>query len=78
MTMDADGTTGPQRGWGRYVAAVAQLLDGLGRPRVGFVGEVESTLPVGAGLSSSASLLVSLATAFCDVAAFPLDGLALA
>ena len=78
VTMAADGTGGPRSGWGRYVAAVAQLLDGAGRPAVGFVGEVDSTLAVGAGLSSSASLLVAVATVLCDVAAFRLDGLALA
>ena len=79
VTIAADGTGGGlQEGWGRYVAAVVQLLAEAGRPAVGFVGEVESTLPVGAGLSSSASLLVALATTLCDVAEFRLGGLALA
>jgi galactokinase len=78
VTMAADGTSGPQRGWGRYVAAVAQLLAEVGRRPVGLVAEVETTLPVGAGLSSSASLLVALTMALCDVAAFRLDGLPLA
>ena len=48
-----------QPSWGRYVAAVAELLGAS----VGFVGEVHSDLPLGAGLSSSASLEVSAALA---------------
>lgn len=34
------------------------------RPPIGLRGEVETTLPIGAGLSSSAALLVALALAF--------------
>ncbi|MEI2639917.1 MAG: galactokinase family protein [Microthrixaceae bacterium] len=43
--------------WGRYVAAVAQLL---GAP-LGVEGKITSDLPVGAGLSSSAALEVATA-----------------
>ncbi len=46
-------------GWGRFVAAVCAELE-LER---GFVAEVDSTLPVGAGLSSSSSFTVALALA---------------
>lgn len=46
--------------WGRYVAAVGSLMD---NPR-GFTGRVTTTLPVGAGLSSSAALEVASALAF--------------
>jgi galactokinase len=45
--------------WGRYVAAVASLMDS---PR-GFDGRVSTTLPVGAGLSSSAALEIAAALA---------------
>ncbi|HWI04243.1 MAG TPA: galactokinase family protein, partial [Acidimicrobiales bacterium] len=45
--------------WARYVAGVVAVL----RPAVGAVGKVESTLPVGAGLSSSAALEVAVALA---------------
>ena len=38
--------------WGRYVAAVARVIGAT----EGFDGEVRSTVPVGAGLSSSAAL----------------------
>ncbi len=56
----AGGRSAPRpAGWGAVVAAVAQLV----RPRAGFVGAVASTVPLGAGLSSSASLEVALALA---------------
>jgi galactokinase len=45
--------------WARYVAAVVASV----RPRKGGRGAVESNLPVGAGLSSSASLEVATALA---------------
>ena len=45
--------------WGRFVAAVVAEL----RPAIGFVGTVASTVPVGAGLSSSAALEVAVAVA---------------
>lgn len=45
--------------WARYVAGVVAQL----RPAAGFVGEVTSTLPAGAGLSSSAALEVAVALA---------------
>lgn len=46
-------------GWGRYVAAVVEEV----HPTDGFVGTVTTTLPVGAGLSSSAALEVAVALA---------------
>jgi galactokinase len=45
--------------WARYVAGVVGVL----RPSVGGTGTVETELPVGAGLSSSAALEVSVALA---------------
>jgi galactokinase len=45
--------------WARYAAGVIAEL----RPQAGFVGTVTTTLPVGAGLSSSAALEVAVALA---------------
>ena len=66
---DADGTVSIALGksfdaamtpsWGRYVGAVASLLDS---PR-GISGHVSTTIPVGAGLSSSAALEIAVALA---------------
>ena len=74
----ADGTGLEDAGWGRYVAAVAVELALLGRPAVGLEGRVSSTLPVGAGLSSSAALEVAVAVALCAVADFSVESMALA
>jgi galactokinase len=46
-------------GWARYVAAVVAELS----PETGFIGEVGTSIPIGAGLSSSAALEVALALA---------------
>lgn len=48
-----------QPAWGRYVAGVAAELG----TTVGFTGSVSTTIPVGAGLSSSAALEVAAALA---------------
>ena len=48
--------------WARYVAGVVAEL----QPDQGFVGEITTTLPLGAGLSSSASLEVAVALAVGD------------
>lgn len=62
----------------RYVAAVEAELAALGRRSVAFEGRVTSTLPVGAGLSSSAAVEVAIAIALCAVADFALAPLELA
>jgi galactokinase len=65
-------------GSGRYVDGVVEALARRGRPPVGIDAHVSSTVPVGAGLSSSAALEVSLALALCDAAGFQLSPLELA
>jgi galactokinase len=46
-------------GWGRYVAAVVAEVG----PTHGFEGRISTTIPIGAGLSSSAALEVAVALA---------------
>ncbi len=73
---DADGTVSLTLGqpfdasmtpsWGRYIGAVASLMDS---PR-GISGHVSTTIPVGAGLSSSAALEIAVALALdCELPA---------
>lgn len=69
---------GRAHGFGRYVAGVAAELALLGRPPVGLRGELRSTVPAGAGLSSSAALEIVVGLALCAVAEFELDPLQLA
>jgi galactokinase len=73
-----DGSGARAGDWGRYAQAVAAELAALGRPAVGLRGAVESDLPEGAGLSSSAALEVALALALCAVAGFEVEPLELA
>ncbi len=50
--------------WGRYVGAIASLIDS---PR-GISGHISTTIPVGAGLSSSAALEIAVALALnCEL-----------
>jgi len=79
VELGADGTAFSElTGWVRYAAAVAELLHERGRPAVGLDGTVSSTVPVGAGLSSSAALTVALALALCRAAEFELPRIELA
>jgi galactokinase len=59
----------------RIVDAVIDVLDGT---LAGFDATVTSTIPTGAGLSSSAAFEVAVALAAADVAGIPLEGRALA
>jgi galactokinase len=59
VPLDVDDPAAVSPGWARYVAGVVAEL----RPSAGFTGEVATRLPIGAGLSSSASLEVAIAVA---------------
>jgi len=59
VPLDVADPTALTPGWARYVAGVVAEL----RPTIGFTGTVTTTLPVGAGLSSSAALEVAVALA---------------
>jgi len=76
-TLAPDGS-GEAEGFARYVAGVAIELALLGRRPVGLRGELTSTLPAGAGLSSSAALEIAVGLALCAVADFELAPLELA
>ena len=79
VELEPDGTPhSALTGWVRYAAAVAELLRQRGRPAAGLDGTISSTVPVGAGLSSSAALTVALALALCRTAGFELARLELA
>ncbi len=60
VPLDPQALRAMQPAWTRYVAAVVATV----RPPVGGRAAVRSSLPVGAGLSSSASLCVAAALAF--------------
>ena len=59
MPLDVDDPATVEPAWARYVAGVVAEL----RPTVGIRGTVSTTLPIGAGLSSSAALEVAVALA---------------
>jgi len=50
--------------WTNYVRGVAAVARAQGLPLIGFDGLVQSTVPVGSGVSSSAALEVAVATLF--------------
>ena len=71
VELPADGPSSiPREGWGRYVAAVARLLREHGAPLTGLDGEIVSTVPIGAGMSSSAALTVSVGLALTSAASY--------
>jgi galactokinase len=76
VNIAAGGTDDPAAvvpAWGRAVGGVVRTLADAGRPPAGADIVVRSsTLPVGAGLSSSAAFEVVVALALCDVASFSL------
>ncbi len=59
IPLDIDDPSLVEPPWARYVAGVVREL----RPTRGFSGTVRSTVPIGAGLSSSAALEVAVALA---------------
>ena len=64
--------------WGRTVAGVTRVLAEHGRAPVGADLDISSTVPLGAGLSSSAAFEVACALALADVAGLDVGGTDLA
>jgi galactokinase len=63
----ADVAPGAVTGWASYVAGVAWALRSLGHPVRGFDAAVDSCVPYGAGLSSSAAIEAAFAVALSAV-----------
>jgi len=77
----ADGLDDPRAitpPWGRAVGGITRVLAEHGRPPVGATLTIESDVPIGAGLSSSAAFEVACALALDHVAEYDLDRRALA
>jgi galactokinase len=72
------GSEAKGRGWLDYPQGVTRTLVHDGFAISGFDARVESTVPLGSGLSSSASLDVALLRALREAFGLPLDDLALA
>jgi galactokinase len=68
----------PGRGWLDYVQGVTVMLARTGAPVPGFDLRITSNVPLGAGLSSSAALEVSLLRGLRELMGLDLDDLALA
>jgi galactokinase len=69
-------TAGPE--WTRYARGTVAVLDDTGCRLTGADLLVDSDLPIGAGLSSSASLELGIAVAIAALADYTIDGAALA
>lgn len=64
--------------WVRYVKGVAAVLQQEGMHLRGMNGVIEGTVPIGAGLSSSAALEVATALTFCTLGGIDLQRVRLA
>ncbi len=81
VSVSADGADEPSEvepAWGRHAAGVVRALANRGRSPLGLDAVVSSTVPLGAGLSSSAAFEVALALALCDAAGLTLARVELA
>jgi galactokinase len=72
------GALAPSGGWIDYVAGVAQALSAAGIAVPGADLWIESDLPIGAGLSSSAALEVAVACALLALAGLEAEGVQIA
>lgn len=77
IDLDA-GPLRPSGAWHDYVFGVARMLEAAGHRLVGCDMTVTSTVPIGAGLSSSAALEVAVATALTTLSGITLDPVAVA
>jgi galactokinase len=66
--VDLDGSPAPTKSWSDYPIGVALQLEGAGIRLRGANLLIESEVPIGAGLSSSAAIEVATALALCELA----------
>jgi galactokinase len=74
----SDDLTAFEPKWGRPIVGVARVLGELGRAPIGAELRIASTVPLGAGLSSSAAFEVAVTLALADAAGMALGPLDLA
>ena len=67
----------PRKHWSDYVRGVAAVLAEAGKPLTGADLQISSDVPIGAGLSSSAALELSVAFALCDISSIEISPLQL-
>ncbi|HEV3082575.1 MAG TPA: galactokinase [Gemmataceae bacterium] len=72
------GAESPRKDWLDYIQGVTHILHKEGQPLAGFDARIESTVPLGSGVSSSASLAVSLMRALRKAFALRLDDVQIA
>src|SRR4051794_22617715 len=72
------GAEEPGHGWVDYVQGLTMLLRGMGLVLPGFDARIASDVPLGSGVSSSASLSVAMLRALRKVFALGIDDVALA
>jgi galactokinase len=83
VTLDASetfevGREAPTRGWVDYVQGVTDALQRRGFTLGGFDLAIDSTVPVGSGLSSSAALEIAVLRALRDLFSLDIDDLTIA
>lgn len=71
-------TPDPEQHWANYVRGMASVLRDAGYPLRGFDALIHTTVPVSAGLSSSAALEMAIGRMFEAVGGFTIDAVTLA
>jgi galactokinase len=73
VEIDLRDLSAARAGWRAYLAGVAWALQGAGRPLIGWEGVIQSQVPVGSGMSSSAALQIAVARVFASVSGLAWD-----
>ena len=78
LEFDLDHFSGGRRSWLDYIEGVASTLTAAGFPLIGADVLIDSDVPIGAGLSSSAALEISSGLALSTIAGHDVDRVTLA